>query len=104
MLPVAIISSSGDQLTASTQLLCPFSVWTGVPVSQSKILALLSPLPVNSLDDDDAEKAVASIACPCPGIEEAHRDTARTLKTAWGLYCRRMNSSVLLSPGFSIEL
>lgn len=44
MLPVAILLSSGDQLTAKTQLVWPFNVWTGVHVSQSYILAVLSPL------------------------------------------------------------
>jgi hypothetical protein len=55
MLPVAILESSGDQLTANTQLVCPFSVCTGVPVSQSHILAVLSPLPLTILDEDLGE-------------------------------------------------
>lgn len=55
MLPVAILDSSGDQLTANTQLVWPLRVCTGVPVSQSHILAVLSPLPVTILEDDFGE-------------------------------------------------
>jgi hypothetical protein len=64
MLPVAILESSGDQLTANTQLVCPFNVCTGVPVSQSHILAVLSPLPLTILDEDLGENWVARIASP----------------------------------------
>ncbi len=82
MLPVAILESSGDHPTARTQLVCPFRVCTGVPVSQSHILAVLSPLPLTIRDEDLGENCVASIASPCPGIVEAHLETACTLKTA----------------------
>lgn len=82
MLPVAMVESSGDQLTAKTQLVWPFSVWSGVPVSQSQILAVESPLPVTILEEDEGEKCVARMASPWPGIDEEHRDTARTRKIA----------------------
>lgn len=51
-------------------------------MSQSKIRAVESPLPVTNLDDDEGENAVANIASPCPGIEEEHLDTARTRNIA----------------------
>jgi hypothetical protein len=51
MLPVAILPSSGDQLTAKTQLVWPFNVCTGVHVSQSHILAVLSPLPLTMREE-----------------------------------------------------
>jgi hypothetical protein len=100
ILPVAILESSGDQLTAKTQLVCPFRVCTGVPVSQSQILAVLSPLPLTIRDDDFGENCVARIASPCPGIVEAHLDTACTLNTAWGAADIFWTSSVLIRPGF----
>jgi hypothetical protein len=53
--PVAILLSSGLQDTANTQLVWPFNVCTGVPVSQSHILAVLSPLPDTILDEDFGE-------------------------------------------------
>ena len=103
MLPVAIVEASGDQLTTSTQLVWPFSVFRGVPVSQSHNRAVESPLPVKRMEEVAGEKAVARMASPWPGIEDEHRETARTLKTACGVYCKRMNSSVVLMPGFNIE-
>ena len=86
MLPVAIIAPFGDQLTASTQLVCPLSVCSGVPVSQSQILAVESPLPVTILEEDVGENAVARIASPCPDIDAAHLETALTRNTACGVY------------------
>lgn len=82
MLPVAMTFSSGDQLATRTQLVCPFSVRSGVPVSQSHIRAVESPLPVTIRDEEAAENEVARMASPWPGMDEAHRDTARTRKTA----------------------
>lgn len=70
-----------------------------MPVSQSHIRAVLSPLPLTILDDDFGENCVANIASPWPGIVEAHLDTACTLNTACGaaeIFC---TSSVLMSPG-----
>jgi hypothetical protein len=99
MLPVAIRDSSGDQLTAKTQLVCPFNVWTGVPVSQSHIRAVLSPLPLTILDEDRGENCTARIASPCPGIVDAHRDTACTRNTACGAAEMFCTSSVLMRPG-----
>jgi hypothetical protein len=64
MLPVAILESSGDQLTAKTQLVWPFNVCTGVPVSQSQMRAVLSPLPLTILDELLGENCVANIASP----------------------------------------
>lgn len=64
MLPVAIVLSSGDQATTNTQLVWPFRVCIGVPVSQSHIRAVESPLPVTSLEDDDGENEAAKIASP----------------------------------------
>ena len=99
MLPVATVESSGDQLITSTQLVWPFRVWRGVPVSQSKIRAVESPLPVASLEEERGENDVARMASPWPGIEEAHLETARTRNTAWGVYWRIIESSVVLKPG-----
>ena len=82
MLPVAIAEASGDQVTTNTQLVWPFNVIRGVPVSQSHNRAVESPLPVKSFDDVAGEKAVANIASPWPGIDDEHLETARTLKTA----------------------
>lgn len=48
MEPVAIVDPSGAQLTTSTQLVWPLSVWSGVLVSISHSLAVPSPLPVTS--------------------------------------------------------
>lgn len=56
LLPVAIMVSSGEYATQSTQLVWPCKVCIGVPVSQSHILAVLSPDPVHNLDDDEEEK------------------------------------------------
>lgn len=64
MLPVAIIVASGDQLTTKTQLEWPLSVWRGVPVSQSHIRAVLSPLPLAMREEDAGENWVASMASP----------------------------------------
>lgn len=64
MEPVATVVSSGDQLVTRTQLVWPFSVWTGVPVSVSKMRAVLSPLPVTILEDVEGEKAFARMASP----------------------------------------
>ena len=99
MLPVATVESSGDQLTTNTQLVWPFRVWWGVPVSQSKIRAVESPLPVASLEDERGENDVARMASPWPGIEEEHLETARTRNTAWGVYWRVIESSVVFKPG-----
>lgn len=62
--PVAMVVSSGDQDATKTQLVWPLSVWKGVPVSVSKILALLSPLPVTNLDEEQEVNDVARIASP----------------------------------------
>ena len=62
--PVAIIDSSGDHETARTQLVCPFKVCNGVPVSVSHSLAVASPLPVTSFAEDEGENAVARMASP----------------------------------------
>lgn len=59
-----MVVSSGDQHATNTQLLWPFRVWRGVPVSVSKIRAVLSPLPVTNLEDEDGENEVARIASP----------------------------------------
>lgn len=103
MLPDARIRPSGDHATARTQLVWPFNVWRGVPVSQSHILTVLSPLPVAILDDVSGENAVASIASPWPDIDAEHLVTARTRKTAWGINCNTMLSSVVLRPGRRTE-
>lgn len=66
-------------------------------MSQSHIRAVASPLPVTILEDEEGENCVASIASPWPGIDDEHRDTARTRKIAWGVYWRFMMSSVDLS-------
>ena len=79
------MEASGDQLTANTHPVCPLSVWRGVPVSQSHILAVESPLPVANNDEEAGEKAVARMASPCPDTAAEHLDTARTLKTACGV-------------------
>ena len=42
---------------------------------------------------------MARMASPWPGIEDEHRLTARTRKTACGVYWRLMVSSVVLRPG-----
>lgn len=99
MLPVAIILSFGDQLTAKTQLVCPFNVCKGVPVSQSHTRAVESPLPDTIREDEDEAKDVANIASPCPAIDAEHRDAALTRNTAWGVYCRWIISSVVFIPG-----
>ena len=44
--PVAKVQSSGDHETARINDVWPFKVYFGVPVSQSHIRILLSPLPV----------------------------------------------------------
>lgn len=62
--PVAIVVSSGDHEATKTQLVWPLRVWKGVPVSVSNILALLSPLPVTNLEEEDEAKDVARIASP----------------------------------------
>ena len=62
--PVAINFSSGDQLATNIQLVWPFKACTGVPVSVSNILAVLSPLPVTILEEDDAANEVVNIASP----------------------------------------
>lgn len=62
--PVAMAVSSGDQDATRTQLVWPLRVWKGVPVSVSNILALLSPLPVTSLEEEEDAKEVARIASP----------------------------------------
>lgn len=63
----------------------PLRVCNGVPVSQSHILAVESPLPVTIVDEETGENAVARMASPCPDIEAEHRDTAFTRKTACGV-------------------
>lgn len=70
-----------------------------MPVSQSHIRAVLSPLPLTILDDDFGENCIANIASPWPGIVEAHLETARTRKTACGAAEMLCTSSVLISPG-----
>lgn len=64
MLPVATVKSSGAQLITRTQLVCPFRVWRGVPVSQSKIRAVESPLPVANFEEERGENDVAKMASP----------------------------------------
>jgi hypothetical protein len=51
-------------------------------------------------EEDFGENCVARIASPCPGIVEAHLETACTLKTAWGAAEIFWTSSVLMRPGF----
>lgn len=85
LLPVAIICPFGENATAKTQSVCPFIVSIGVPVSQSNIRAVLSPLPVTIVEDDTGENAIARIAEPCPAIAAEHLETAFTLKTACGV-------------------
>ena len=82
ILPVASMPSSGDHATASTHPVWPFRVCCGVPVSQSNILAVLSPLPVASFDDVAGENAVARIDAPCPLMLAEHLVTGLTLNTA----------------------
>ena|SRR2546430_4205 len=103
MLPVANIFPSGEKATTKTQLVWPLSVRNGVPVSQSHIRAVLSPLPVTIVADDAGENVAARIASPCPDIDAEHRDTALTLKIACGVYCSVTVSSVVLKPGFRTE-
>ena len=69
-------------------------------MSVSHSLAVPSPLPVTSLAEDEGENAVARIASPWPGIDDEHLDTARTRKTACGVYWRLIDSSVVFNPGF----
>lgn len=57
----------------------------GVPVSQSQIRAVESPLPVTMVDDDAGEKDVARIASPWPDIAAEHLVTALTRNTACGV-------------------
>ena len=59
IVPVAVLELSSEQLTANTQLVC-------LLVSQSHILAVLSPDPLNILDEDLSENCGARIASPCP--------------------------------------
>ena len=94
--PVASVALSGDQETASTQEVCPFIVYLGVPVSQSHILAVESPLPVAKREQVTGEKAVQRIASPWPGIEDEQRLTARTRKTAY-LKVSMLHANELLS-------
>ena len=61
--------------------------------------AVASPDPVSNLEDDAGEKAVARMASPWPGIDAEHLDTDLTRKTAWGVKCKLMESSVVLRPG-----
>lgn len=72
-------------------------------MSQSNSLAVESPLPVASCEDEEGEKEAVSMAWPCPGIDEEHLDTARTLKIACGVYCRLTVSSVVFRPGLRRE-
>ena len=60
----------------------PLRVCNGVPVSQSHIRAVLSPLPVAMREADAGENWVARIASPWPGIEDEQRETARTRNMA----------------------
>lgn len=125
LLPVAIRLSSGDQLTANTQEVWPFSVWYGVPVSVSHILAVLSlrnhrvskiwstnwtrdcpqketatyPLPVTMREEFLGENCVANIASPWPDMLKAERVTTRTLNTAWGARTSFNSPSVFIFPG-----
>ena len=64
ILPVARMIPSGDQLTTRTQLVWPLRVCKGVPVSQSQIRAVLSPLPVAMREADAGENWVARMASP----------------------------------------
>lgn len=97
--PVAMMVSSWDQQATRTQLVWPLRVWRGVPVSVSKIRAVLSPLPVTSLEEVEDANEVVRMASPWPGIEAEHLDTARTRKTACGVYWRLIVSSVVVKPG-----
>ncbi len=82
ILPVAIAVASGDQDTTKTQEVWPLRVCKGVPVSQSHIRAVESPLPVTRCEDEAGEKEVARMASPWPGMAEEQREMARTRKTA----------------------
>lgn len=62
--PVATVVSSGDQHATRTQLVWPLRVCRGVPVSVSKMRAVLSPLPVTILEEDDDANEVVRIASP----------------------------------------
>jgi hypothetical protein len=55
------------------------------------------------VEDETGEKDVAKIASPCPAMEAAHRETALTRKTAWGVKYRETVSSVVLIPGWRSE-
>lgn len=60
------------------------SVCLGVPESVSQMRAVLSPLPVARRLDEMGENCADRMGCPWPGIRWARRETAWTLKTAWG--------------------
>lgn len=62
--PVAMVLSLGDHDATRTQLVWPLRVWIGVPVSVSNTRAVLSPLPVTNLEDEEGEKAATRIASP----------------------------------------
>ena len=66
-------------------------------MSQSHILAVLSPAPVSNFPEEAGENCAARIASPCPEIDDAQREIERTWKTACGLHCRSIVSSVLLT-------
>jgi hypothetical protein len=55
------------------------------------------------VEDETGEKDVAKMASPCPAMEAAHRETALTRKTAWGVKYRETVSSVVLIPGWRSE-
>jgi hypothetical protein len=99
MLPVAIVLPSGDQLTTNTQLEWPFSERSGVPVSQSHIRAVLSPLPLAIRDEDTGENCAARTASLCPLMAAEHLDTGRTRKTASGAHGTVMVASLLARFG-----
>lgn len=98
--PVAIFDSSGAQETARTHDVWPLRVCFGVPVSQSKIRAVWSPLPVAMREDVRGENWVARMASPWPGIVDAHREIGRTLNTACGAAEMFWTSSVEMRPGW----
>lgn len=96
-----LIVPSGENATHNTQLVCPCNVCLGVPVSQSHMRAVLSPEPVTNSEEEAGENCAVKIGSPCPDIDDAHRETGFTLKTACGEYDSINSSSVLTMPGFT---
>lgn len=76
----------------------------GVPVSQSQMRAVLSPLPVASREDEEGENWVARMASPWPLMLAEHLVTALTLKTASARQGMFSWTSVLESPERKAEM